>query len=313
MRHVIFRALFAAGLSLVTAAPAWAGLEDGLAAYSRRDYATALESFRPLAEQGAAVAQYTLGNMYFVGQGLARDYTEAVRWYRLAARQEHAAAQYNLGLMYRNAWGVPRDNVEAVKWWRLSAELGRADAQYKLGNMYYAGQGVARSTTEAVKWWRMSAKQGDTDAQQKLSRIHYETQPEARFRWDEKGVMEMASDPSEWFGLVMNFIIGFGETMTIGDVLAIAAVVLIIVIPVVLPFSFFRIKPLMQTLADASAARDRSMLEEFSKIAPLLRQIAESSAERDQALLEEFRKINRALDGEVRRQEKTAAGKPGTA
>ncbi len=46
------------------AAPAWAGLAEGAAAYDRGDYATALREFRPLAEQGLAVAQYNLGLMY---------------------------------------------------------------------------------------------------------------------------------------------------------------------------------------------------------------------------------------------------------
>ena len=66
--------------------------------------------------------------------------------------------------------------------------------------------------------------------------------------------------------------------MSVGFILAIAAIVLIIVLPVVMPFSFYRIKPLMQQLAD-------------------------EAAERDQAMLEEFRTINRALNDEVVRYE----------
>ncbi len=34
------------------ASPARAGFDDGMAAYKRGDYATALREFRPLAEQG---------------------------------------------------------------------------------------------------------------------------------------------------------------------------------------------------------------------------------------------------------------------
>ncbi len=40
------------------AAPAWAGIAEGVTAYNRGDYATALREFRPLANQGVAEAQY---------------------------------------------------------------------------------------------------------------------------------------------------------------------------------------------------------------------------------------------------------------
>ena len=42
-------------LTLVLATPAQAGLKEGVDAYDRGDYATALREWRPLAEQGAAV------------------------------------------------------------------------------------------------------------------------------------------------------------------------------------------------------------------------------------------------------------------
>lgn len=56
-------------------------LEDGFAAYQRGDYAEAMRVWQPLAEQGDAFAQGTLGFMYGTGQGVPQDYAEAVRWY----------------------------------------------------------------------------------------------------------------------------------------------------------------------------------------------------------------------------------------
>ncbi len=64
------------------AAPAWAGIAEGLAAYERGDYATALRELRPLANQGDADAQHNLGLMYYKGQGVAQDQAVAVKWYR---------------------------------------------------------------------------------------------------------------------------------------------------------------------------------------------------------------------------------------
>lgn len=60
------------------AGPAFAGaVEDGVAAYERGDYATALQLFRRLADQGDAEAQYNLGFVYDQGQGLTQDYVLA--------------------------------------------------------------------------------------------------------------------------------------------------------------------------------------------------------------------------------------------
>ncbi len=58
------------------------------------------EETKALAEKGNAKAQFTLGLMYTLGQGVPQDYQKAVTWLRKAARQGNASAQSNLGLMY---------------------------------------------------------------------------------------------------------------------------------------------------------------------------------------------------------------------
>ena len=114
-------------LWLCLAAPAFAGpLEDGLAAYEQKDYATALRLWRPFAEQGNADAQYNLGVMYDKGKGVPQDYVQAVAWYRKAADRGNAIAQYNLGNRYDNGKGVPQDYVQAHKWFNLAAAAGSA-------------------------------------------------------------------------------------------------------------------------------------------------------------------------------------------
>ncbi len=64
---------------LFSAGAARAGVDDGLAAAQRGNYATALEEWRPLADQG------------------------------------HARAQCNLGVMYDNGYGVPENDAESAK------------------------------------------------------------------------------------------------------------------------------------------------------------------------------------------------------
>ena len=108
-------------------------------------------SLRTDAEQGDADAQFNLGVMYDIGQGVLQDDAEAVRWYRLAAEQGDATAQYNLGNMYANGEGVLKDAAEAVRWYRLAAEQGDATAQFNLGVSYDNGEGVLKDAAEAVR------------------------------------------------------------------------------------------------------------------------------------------------------------------
>ena len=114
-------AALCAGFTFGLTAPAWAGWDEGVAAYHRRDYVTALREWRPLAKQGVADAQYNLGVMYGEGLGVPQDYAKAVGWWRKAAEQGHATAQYNLGVAYHNGEGVPQNYAQAHMWYNLAA------------------------------------------------------------------------------------------------------------------------------------------------------------------------------------------------
>ena len=92
-----------------------ADYQKGLDAANSGDFATALREWKPLAEQGHAVAQYNLGLMYRYGDGVSQNNKTATKWFRVAAEQGYADAQYSLGLTYRYGEGVPRDDTTAVK------------------------------------------------------------------------------------------------------------------------------------------------------------------------------------------------------
>ncbi len=156
MKRVISAVVVLIGL----ASPAWAGFDEGVAAYERGDHATALREWRPLAEQGDAKAQIYLGFMYAEGEGVPQDNAEAVRWYRKAAEQGDADAQFILGIMYNKGQGVPQDYVQAVKWFRKAAEQGETLGQFSLGFIYENGEGVPQDYVEAVKWYGKAAELG---------------------------------------------------------------------------------------------------------------------------------------------------------
>ena len=95
-------------------------------------YKRLFEETQVKAEQGEANAQYLLGAMYSLGEGVPKDQKEAVKWYRLAADQGDAKAQYNLGAMYGNGTGVPKDNLLAYMWWNIAAANGQ-DVEKNMG------------------------------------------------------------------------------------------------------------------------------------------------------------------------------------
>ena len=81
-----FTAIFAAIMLVMSfAVPVAAGpFEEIEAAIKARDYATAAQLLRPLAEQGNADAQVKLAAIYSKGEGVPQDHVEAAKWVRKA-------------------------------------------------------------------------------------------------------------------------------------------------------------------------------------------------------------------------------------
>ena len=76
-------------------------LEKAKSAFGAKDYQTAFEIWKSLAEQGNAEAQINLGRMYANGRGVKQNHQEAVKWYLLAGEQGNAEAQINLDLLLK--------------------------------------------------------------------------------------------------------------------------------------------------------------------------------------------------------------------
>jgi uncharacterized protein len=129
-------------------------LSDAQAAFDRGRYATALELWKPLAEQGNAHAQVGLGSLYLGGYGVARDEDAAMTWFRKAAEQGSSSGQFNLGsLCYAR-----KDYGAALTWYQRASEQGNALAQLRLARLYAEGLGVRRDDAQAFKWFTIAAE-----------------------------------------------------------------------------------------------------------------------------------------------------------
>lgn len=144
-------------LTLAFPVAAFAGLDEGISAYDRKDYKTALKEFQGCSEK--PVCQTKLALMYFEGEGVKSDYATSLQWYTKAALQGHADAQYNTGMMHLLGEGAAVNELEAEKWLLQSAEQGHPAAQFNLGSLYLTGKQITLNNAEAVKWLRKAAEQ----------------------------------------------------------------------------------------------------------------------------------------------------------
>lgn len=92
-------------------------------AYDRANYATSLKVWLPMAEEGDALAQVYVGEVFEKGMGVPPDYATAAHWYRKAADQGNARAQISLGFLYERGLGVSRDPTNALNWYRKAAGM----------------------------------------------------------------------------------------------------------------------------------------------------------------------------------------------
>lgn len=122
------------------------------------------------AEQGDAVAQWTLGKAYEQGNGVAPNANSAAIWYRKAADQGNAAAENDLGIMYRIGDGVNRDKEEAVRWYRKAAKQGNPQSLFNLGVSYYNGDGVPSDPISAYAWFLLAEEAGNPAATDAVKR-----------------------------------------------------------------------------------------------------------------------------------------------
>jgi TPR repeat protein len=181
--------------------------QDGVDALSRRDYTTAFNKFKSLAEQGHAKAQYYVGDMYRWGKrrmGVTKDLNETLKWYKLSADQGFARAQTALGNLYERGDGVELNYDEAEKWYRLAADQGYASAQFSMGKIYQT-----TDREEADKWFMKAAKQGYKRAQNFLSEGKWE-KAQKEMEKNEKILSADQGDASDQYDLGIKYLWGSG-------------------------------------------------------------------------------------------------------
>jgi uncharacterized protein len=86
--------------------------------------------------------------------GIEPEPAQAARTYlRLASTYGHPAAQFALGDMNMVGDGVKKNPQQGLKWLTAAARKRNPEAQAYLGDLYWAGRNVKKSETRAVMWY----------------------------------------------------------------------------------------------------------------------------------------------------------------
>ncbi len=126
-------------------APALADVKDGVDAWGRGDYKTAVAEWRGPANAGDADAQFNMGQAYKLGRGVPMDLAKAEQFYKRAADQGHLQASDNYGLiLFQN-----QRRKEALPYLQASANRGEPRAQYVLGTGHFNGDFVEKDWIKA--------------------------------------------------------------------------------------------------------------------------------------------------------------------
>jgi len=88
--------------------------------------------YRLAAAQGLDQAQFSLGWIHYLGEGVAESYAEALRWFKLAAAQGNPTALYWVAFYYHYGFGVAADDAEAIRWYRRAHSAGDPRAAAEL-------------------------------------------------------------------------------------------------------------------------------------------------------------------------------------
>ncbi|MDE2446227.1 MAG: sel1 repeat family protein [Alphaproteobacteria bacterium] len=157
-------------------------------AYLDGDYTQAVKYFRRASYDGNMVADWYLGNMYRLGQGVSLDRATAYSYYvrvaenydpeepdptrlRVAVDAQLRVADY-LRTGIRSAKLVANPQTAARTYLRIATSYGHPRALYCLGTMSIEGEGMAKNPSQGLKWLNAAVRKHSPDAAAYLAELY---------------------------------------------------------------------------------------------------------------------------------------------
>jgi TPR repeat protein len=130
---------------------------EAASAFRAGDIELAAKFWTKMSKLGDPEAQYNLGALYSIGEGVVASAEKAHTWFLAAAEAGNPAAQFEVGKTYAAGAGVARNVPVALLWFEESATQGYTAAQVELGLRYMNGDGVSRDPDRAAFWFNRAA------------------------------------------------------------------------------------------------------------------------------------------------------------
>jgi uncharacterized protein len=162
-------------------------LRKGVQDLNAGDKAGAARALQYAAQGGNAAAQYKLGRMYALGDGVPHDDYKAFRYFAAIANgsKEETPEQSGVGLVSKAYVALASYYLDGIKgspikpnparaqeFFQYAATYhGDADAQYGLARMLLDGAAGTKDPLTAARWLGLAAEKGHTYAQAVLGRL----------------------------------------------------------------------------------------------------------------------------------------------
>jgi uncharacterized protein len=190
--------------------PFWTSdLKKARNAYGDGNYDKALKFFRRESEDGNVVADWYLGHMYRLGQGVSVDASVAYSYYSRVSDSYDPEESDNKRLRividsqihmadYRRT-GIPESGMKpdpdgaARTYLRIASTYGHPAAQYALGQMNMLGEGVTQNPQQGLKWLTAAARKRHPEAQAYLGDLY----------WSGRNVKKNETRAVMWYILAM--------------------------------------------------------------------------------------------------------------
>ena len=139
-------------------------VSDGIQAWQKGDFKTAVEAWRPLADRGDPDALFNLAQAYRFGRGVAANLATAKSLLERASTGGHVESQTTLGLLLLRGG----DQLDALKWLKAAAEGGEPRALLVYGTALINGDGVTQDRMLGYAYVHAATSGGLAAAQKTL-------------------------------------------------------------------------------------------------------------------------------------------------
>ena len=124
-----------------------------------------LKSLEVSAENGNALAQRFLAELYSEGNLVEQDDYKAFDLFKESAEGGDVWGEYNIARKYISGLGVERDTVKGYIWMKKAAEQNLTAAQFDLAVLYYLGTGTDINRQMGYAWLLVAKANGHPEAE----------------------------------------------------------------------------------------------------------------------------------------------------